>query len=265
MNLEKQLVVKELIQTFSLIKSNALLFVISAFLDAAFFFFSGLFTTPIRDSLVAHAVLLGNELSQLLAGGQGGLLYKLFSPEISPLTYKALSLMLLLFVVLYAIYVAFQGTSWWLSRTIAGRKDSYRDYFLGFAKINLVWFGLYAIYKVVDLIVGLRYVLVQKLSPGSPNLLGGFMTFLFALLVLTAFFSYATLKKKALFKTALSVSVPLIVLSASIFLALYFIHMQIISFNKDLGLLAGLILVIPSFTVIRIYATRVLTHVHART
>ncbi len=264
-DLTKILVVKELINSLQLLKQNSLYFVIAAFLDAAFFFFWGFFTTPVRDAIVAHAVLISNKISEILAGRQPqGLLFQLFNPDVKPLTYNMIMLILLLFVIIYITYAIFQGTNWWLSRKIAGQKETYRQYFFGFAKINLLWIGLYALYKIIDAIIGIRNVIVQKFAPGTPNILGILVQLLFALVVLAAIFSYPTLKAKTIFKTPLKITIPLVILSASIYLAISYITNLIASISIDAALIAGIILVFPALVLIRVYITRVLTNVNTR-
>ncbi len=260
-DLTKYLVVRELINSFKLLKPNSLYFIIAAFLDAAFFFFWGFFTTPIRDSIVAHAVLISNKISEILAGRQPqGLLFQLFSPDVKPLTYKMIMLILLLFVIIYITYTIFHGTNWWLSRKIAGQKETYRQYLLGFAKINLLWISLYALYKIIDAIIGIRHVIVQKFVPGATNTLGTFVNIIFALVVLAAIFSYPTLKAKTIFKTPLKITIPLVILSASIYLAIGFVTNLIASVSVDAAIIAGITLVFPALVLIRIYITRVLTN-----
>lgn len=272
MNLSQTLVVKELITSLKLLKQNPLFFIIAAFIDAAFFFFFGFITSPVNNAIIAHVVLISNKISELLAQGvQKGLLYQLFTPEVSPLTYKFLLLILLLFVLIYILYVIFHGTSWWLARNMAGQKETYRKYFFGFAKINLLWMGLYALYKCIDALVGMRHVIVQKFAPGAPNILGTVITIVFAIIAITAIFSYPLLKAKTLFKTAIKISLPLIVLCWSIFIIAWRIPITIslylghIKYIPEVMYILAIILLFPSFVLIRVYLTRVLTNVHAHT
>ncbi len=260
--LSQQKTVKELLMSLKQIKKQPLLFVISSMLDAGFFFFLALITTPARDLLIAHAVLINNKLSGMQPQ-QGGLIGKLFAQEVFPLTLKTAGLLIILFALIYIVYTAFQGTSWWLSRTIAGKKDSFKNYFFGFARINLLWMAIYAAYKLIDTAAGMRHAIVQKLIPGTVNLTGKIIVILFGIACIAALLSYPLLHKKAIFKTPLRTTIPLIGISLSILLTAYFIHTKIGMINNDAGLLAGLIIFIPAITLVKVYTTRVMMNVRA--
>ena len=263
-DLSKILVVKELINSLHLLKKHAFWLVIAAFVDAVFFVAWGFFTTPIKDKILEHAVLIANELSVLMSQKQAGVLGHLISPELRPLTGKLVFLIFLLFAVIYVIYSAFQGTTWWMATQISEKKWKYRDYLLGFAKVNLIWIGASAIYKFLDVIIGLRHLLIEKFAPGTPNIAGKVLFVAIALLSAAAFLSYPTLKAKTIFKTPLKISAGLILLSASIYLATQFILNSISKASLDLALVAGLILLFPVIILIKVYAIRVISNVHAR-
>jgi len=266
-DLSKELVVKELGNAFILLKKNPFWLVIASVIDAVFFLAYGFFTTPVSDKIIEHSVLLTNQLSDLLrqtGGVPTGLLAKLFGPELWPYTAKLLSIILILFVVIYILYVIFHGSSWWMATHIAGEKEKYGKYMAGFAKINLFWIACLIIYRFLDVIISLRYLLIQKIAPGAPNIAGKVLFAVLLLAVIAAFFSYPFLKIKTLFKTPMRTSIPLIILSTSIYLCAQFILNMIGKANVNAALLAGLIILFPTMNLIRVYATRVLSHVHAR-
>lgn len=267
-DLSKELVVRELITTLSLFRKNPFWLVIASVIDALFFLAWGFFTTPVSDKILAHSVLLANQLSDMMRQ-QGrvptGLLVKLFGPELWPYTAKLLTLIFVLFVVSYLIYTIFHGSSWMIATQIAGEKRTYGKYMLGFAKINLLWMLCYIIYKFFDVIAGLRHVLINKIAPGAPNIAGNVLLGILAVVFVSAIFSYPQLKAKTLFKTPLRVSIPLIVLSTSIYLCAQFILNMISKANLNTALLFGLIILFPTMNLIRVYITRVLSHVHAHT
>lgn len=265
-DLMKYPVVSELGNAFILLKKNPFWLVIASLIDAVFFLAWGFFTTPVSDKILAHSVLLANQFSDMMRQ-QGriptGLLSKLFGPELLPHTAKLLTLIFVLFVVIYIIYVIFHGSSWMIATQIAGEKWSYRKYMIGFAKINLLWISCYIIYKFLDVIAGLRYVLINKIAPGTPNIAGNVLFGILAVVFVTAIFSYPQLKAKTLFKTPLRTSIPLIVLSTSIYLCVQFILNMISKANISAALLFGLIILFPTMNLIRVYIIRVLKHVHA--
>ena len=171
-DLSKELVVKELISSLFLLKKNAFWLVMAALIDALFFIAWGFFTSPIKEKIVEHSVLIANQLSTIMAGRGTGILAHMFSPELRPMTGKLILLILLLFGVMYIIYNVFQGTSWWMATKIAGKNYTYRHYMLGFAKINLVWLAGYTLYKLLDVVISLRHLIIEKISPGAPNIAG---------------------------------------------------------------------------------------------
>lgn len=271
-DLTKYLVVSELGNAFILLKKNPFWLVIASVIDALFFLAYGFFTTPVSDKILEHSVLLANQLSELLKQQPGrvptGLLSKLFSGEMWPYTAKLLILIFVLFAIIYIIYAIFHGSSWWMATHIAGEKKAYKPYFMGFAKINLLWIGCYLLYKFLDLIISLRQLLIEKILPGTPNIAGNILTGLFAIVVITAILSYPLLKMKTLFITPVKTTLPMLIIGASLFLiAWQTIPITIIgklTGKLALGQLVGLIILFPTMNLIRVYFTRVLRHVHPR-
>jgi hypothetical protein len=268
-DLSQNPVVKELVTSLSLLKQNIWLVVTTILIDAAFLFFYGFLTPFVGNAITAHVVLISNKISQLMAQQKTGMLYLLFTPEVRPLTYKMLLLILIFFVLIYIIYTIFQGTTWWLSRNIAGEKDTYRSYFFKFAKINILWIVLYALYKCLDALAGVRYVIVQKFAPGTPNILGNTLDALFVILVISAIFSYPQLKKSALFRIPVKTSIPAIILSTAILIIARYTPILISYYAgkplvSDIMTILSIILFFPAIILIRVYLTRVLKHVHTR-
>jgi hypothetical protein len=267
-DLSKTTIVKELIDSLYSIKKNPFWLIMASLTDALFFLAWGFFTTPVRDKIVEHSVLVANQLSAIVAEQQGkiptGILKHLIGPQLWPLTAKLLFLIFLLFIIIYLVYNAFHGTSWWMATNIAGEKWTYRQYVLGFAKINLLWITAFIIYKLLDVILGLRYLIIQKFAPGAPNIAGKMLFAALVLLVLAAFFGYPKLKTKTLFATPLRISIPLIILCTSIYLTAQFILNSIGKLSVDAALIAGLLLLFPTITLIKVYAIKVISHVHTR-
>ena len=258
MNLAKTIVVRELISSLSLIKKSPFYLVVAAFVDALFFVAYGFFTTPISDRIAMQSILIANEISQLLAEGKAGILKLLFQEPLLPMTGKLIILMLLLFVITYIVYVIFQGTSWYLAGFIAQQKLSYRKYLLGFARVNLIWIACYIVYKLVDIILGLRFVIIKQFVPDATNVAGNILFGLFVVVIIAACLSYARLEALTIFKTPLKIMLPLLALSFIIYLNAQFVINLISKLNSDLGFIAGLIILFPVIIFIKIYMTRVL-------
>jgi hypothetical protein len=185
----------------------------AALTDAIFVFLLAFFTTPISDRIGEQTLNIANKLAVLLAEGKTGILKHLFRPELRPMTGKMVLLILLYFLVIYAVYVLLQGISWWLSARAAGQKKRFWNYYLSFAKINITWAGLFVAGMLAYTAVEMRHVVVKTIAPGSINIAGNIMLLLFAILALTVFFSYPNMKKAQLFKTPLKLTLRILILS----------------------------------------------------
>jgi len=268
MNLEKTLSVKELISSLSLLKKNAFWLVIAALIDAVFFLAYGFFTGSVSRKISEHAILLSNKLSPLLAEqhAQKGVLELLIGPELRAMTGKLVILVLILFAITYVLYCIFHGTSWWMATKIAEKETSYHTYLIGFAKVNLIWLAGYILFKVLDVFISLRYLLIQKILPNETNTAGYVLFAFLIVLSLAAFFSYPTLKARTLFKTPIKLSVQLVILCAAFFIIAYTLPMTIarLLHGEQIALIVGLIILFPTIILIKVYATRVL-YVHTHT
>jgi len=272
MNLSKTITIRELAQTITLIKKNAFLYAIAAIIDALFFFAYGFFTTFISDSITAHSALISNKLSELLAQKKLGILKLLFQDPLRPLTGKLILLILLFFALSFIVYTIFQATSWWIARTIAGKKENRAHFFLTFVKLNLLWFGLYVFYRLANLFLSLRFLVIKRFEPGAYDLGGVILLGLLAFLVITALLSYATLQRWSFFKLPLRTTLPLITICIVIFLNAQFLTDKLsklfllpsLSATAYYLNLAWLAIIFCSFLVfLKIYATLVLSHVRS--
>lgn len=266
MNLSKTIAVTEIINSLRLIKKNPFWLVTSAITDALFILALAFFTGPIKEKITEHAVLISNQMSTLMAQEKTGLLKLMFGPELSPMTGKLALIMLMLFAITYLVYSAFQGTAWWMAKNITEQKTPYKEYLLGFAKINLVWIAVYILYKLLGFILALRYKIIQKFSPTSPDIAGNILLILFVIAIIAAYLSYPYLKIKTLFKTPFKITAQLIGLSAVIYLVTDFIltNTNKLPIDYSIKIIIGIIILMPVFTLLRVYAIRVLSHVHTR-
>ncbi len=266
-------ILQELLKTFKAVKKNWAIFIAAAILDIVFVFSKAFFATPVTDRMSETIVLMANKLSPMLAAQETGILLKLFTGTFKPLTGKLILLVLLFFAILYIVYIIFQGVNWWIITRIAGNKEKFRKYFLGFALINITWFGFYVLYKLVDLFVGLRRILIEKFSPDSVNIAGGLVTAAFIFLAITALFSYPGLKRRQIFMTPLKITIPLIVISAAILMISSYIlnlvaqytvyEVSLLGVKINLvAILLALLLFLP-VNYVKIYITRVLSNVRS--
>lgn len=256
MNLSNHPAVKHLGTAFTFLKKNPLLLIAACLLDAAFFFAWGFYTTPINERIVEQAILVANSAGENLK--QGNL------SALLPLNPQILSLLGILFITSFLLYVIFHGTNWWIAQKLVNRKTGYKQYVLGFAKVNLLWLLAYALYRIFDVIIALRATIVEKLAPGLPNIAAYFLFAFLLVMTFAALFSYPTLKARTLFTTPLNISSPLTLLTLSVFLAAHYVANLFEYIHPDAALIAGILLVLPMLTYLRVYITTVITNVHAR-
>lgn len=208
-------IVKEFINSVKHAAEAPKLLFFGAALDALFFVVYGFFLAPINDKILEHSVLIGNKISVMLAQGQTGILLKLFAPELRALTGKLILITLIGFFVTYLIYCIFHGTSWHIAQKISGGHLRWRQYFLGFAKVNLIWLFLAIIYKILDIYVSMRFQLIKRFVPDATDIWGAALTALAIIGIFTALTSYAKFEPFALFKhykTTILLSLALAVL-----------------------------------------------------
>lgn len=261
MNLADSLLVRELVDSLVALKKNPLLMLGASVLDLVFLFLYAFVGTFVGDQIAAHAVLIANQVSPMLAQGQTGILAKLFEGALRPLTFKLLLLMGLFFVLLYVLYVIIQGASWWLSSKTAGQDHKFSKYLSRFAKLNLFWLVLFVLIKLVDVLLGLRFQLVKKFAPGAFNLATPVMTVVFAVLLIIVFLSYPRLYAREFLRTPLLVVLGLLGMCAVLFLVCWFV-IDLFSSVAELQLLSQIIL-LPIFVLFRVYAIRVISNVDA--
>lgn len=262
-DLTKYLPVRELIKSLKLLRKYPFFLIIAAFIDAAFFFVQAFLKTPVSDQIAANTVLIGNKLSPLLAAQETGLLAKLFTGEFKPLTGKLIVLILLYFFIVYIVYVIFHGTTWFLASRIAEQKTKYRKYFWQFAKINIFWLGLFVLWKLLDILVGLRRVVIDKFAPGTPNIMGGMLMIALVILCISAVFSYPRFRKKEFFAMPIKTTIPVLILAATSYLVPLFV-VNTLGRTPDTAILLGIIILFPAMVLVKVYLTRVITHVRTR-
>jgi hypothetical protein len=126
-------------------------------LDVLFILFFGL-TAPLRDQAFGAAALamvenlgqsarLGAPAVSLLAGPHAGV----FWPSL-----------FLLVLVIYAGWLALQGTAWWLAGRIVGRRHAFLQSLARFAVASLPWFLAAAVLATLRFILGFRSRLLAR-------------------------------------------------------------------------------------------------------
>nr|AQS33581.1 hypothetical protein [uncultured archaeon]AQS33876.1 hypothetical protein [uncultured archaeon] len=231
-------------------------------LDLLFVIFCTFIYSLVGNQIAAHAVLIANQVSPMLAQGQTGLLAKLFQGSLQPLTVKLLVLVGLFFVLLYVGYVVLQGLAWWFSSQVAQSAHSLRKYVVLFAKLNVLWLVLFAFIKLLDVFLGLRYQLIRKFAPSALNVSAPIITVLFVALGIVVFLSYGRLRAREFLKIPFLQGSGLLAMCVILFLVVWAIVDLFSTARFELRLLVQ-ILFLPIFVLIRVYMIRVVNHVRA--
>lgn len=223
----------------------------------------GFYTGPIQNKISEYAILAANRLSA--QGIDKGILGHLLTPEYQPITIRIALLVALFFIVLYFIYIIFQGTSWWLSLNLTGKKKQFNEYLTGFAKLNLLWLVVLLVYAAIKLSVDVRHVVVKTIVPTATNILGGTVLTVGLLAAIIAIFSYPTLNPKTIFRIPFKTTARVTILCSGIFIVIYLLLLQLAKTNQNLGLLASVFILFPLLAYLRLHIIRTIHHVHPRT
>lgn len=243
-----------------LLKKKPKYLALSAVSDLLFFFFYGFILSKLFNKTTEYMYAFANKMT----------LYSLQNPMSPPFSMAAISetgasglllniilLFILIIISIYFIYCFFQGFSWAFARKIIdGKTDNYK-FVSHFFFINLFWFGLYLIYKIINYGLSLSYMLRTK-AEASPT--GVFSIALLCILAYFAFISYSLQDKNANTKTVFRFGIrrfPQIILSY-IFVILVFVLLdlilKLISFGGAvLFVVCGIILLPTAFLWARIY------------
>ncbi len=150
MKLENQLFVKEAINAFVLLRKHKKIVLIATIIDCLFFYAYGLLGGGLTQKLTE---LFENIVIGVLPGIKQGnaIIDLLFFPNVYPLTTSFLFNLLLLILLIFVLYIVFQGINFWLANNLV-KKISYKDYLISFAKVNLLWILGFVVYNIIDLI-----------------------------------------------------------------------------------------------------------------
>lgn len=252
--------ISQLKQAFKTAYKNKGLFLLSCTLDIVLFLIYGFATAPIYNKLLAHINLIGSNAGTAVQEAtryNQGFFAILAHESIKPYVYKIALLLLLLAATIYLIYCILQAINWKIALQMTGKKIRYIDYLKKFLIINTIWFSLYIIYYLLVLAVDLRKILITTITQAQPSsALNIILTFYLILIAYFAAISYVKLSVKKSWQTGtaeIKQLFPSVLLIAAYLLLINIITGQLISLNPIIGMTAGTILLIPAFTIGRIY------------
>jgi hypothetical protein len=223
---------------------------------------AGTISAILFNRMTEHIIIIGTLVSEQLRVAAGrarpAVLDVIFQPPVSTYTWQFLGLFVLLVVTVFVFFSILQGLAWWLATSITGREKNWRAYLAGFARINVLWFVLYAAWYCVKSIADLRGLAVQKATGQAPLSAGIALTIVLGITIYFAVLSYPSLS----IRTSLSrgirnafVLFPAILLVVAHFLAANLLVRWLEGISTLLMFLFGVVLLLVLFAWMRVYLT----------
>jgi hypothetical protein len=258
MNWTKYAPVREWIGAWKAVFSAKWYLPFSAALDLAFFVLYGFMTAPLLSLLSDHTIAIGMLLSGQMRAAEGGarpaVISVLFNPPVSKYVLQFIILLVVLALAVFLLYCMLQGLAWRIAGMLSGLKMHWRAFLLHFARINLLWFGLYCLWHCVSMALELRGIFIGagRTPPGAV---------MYVLLGLAAYFavvSYPLLSIKKAFVSGARNALVLVP-AVAVVIAQFFVGNAVIKLVGGAGrivpLVAGAIILLVLFAWSRAYIT----------
>ncbi len=166
MDFTRFLVIREWLHAWRTLFQNKGFALASGLVDLVFFLAFGFVTAPVFDKLTEHVIIIGSLVSEQMRVAVGrtrpAVLDALFQQPVSQYTWQFLGLLAVLALVVFVLYALLQGTAWWLASSVVHKPLRWREFLMGFARVHVLWFALYAAWYCVDAILDLRRIVVAK-------------------------------------------------------------------------------------------------------
>ncbi len=263
MDLARIVVIREWVASWKTLAHQGLYVIASGLMDFLFLFSFGFLTRPVFDKLTEHVIIIGTLVSEQMRVPAGrvrpAVLDALFLDPARNYTWQFLGLLIVLAVVMFVLFCLFQGMAWWFATSVAGKKTPWRIFLLQFARINLLWFGLYAAWSVVDAIFDVRRLVVEKAlgqsAPASGILLGIVLVLLISFAVLS--YPLLNIRKAVLLGTRhVQTMVPAFILIIVQFLTGNFLLQWIAQVSKLALFILGTVILVVLLAWSRLYVAR---------
>jgi hypothetical protein len=262
MKLAKIKAVKEWIAAWKALAANGWYVGANAALDIIFFVLYGFVTAPLFAKLTEHVIAIGTIAAEQMRSVAGrarpAVIDVLFQQPVSRYTWQFIALIVLLSIVVYVLYCIFQGIAWYLAGRITGSRVYWRNYLLHFARINLLWGGLYLIWQCLSTVFDLRRIAIEKLMNQIAPTSGYFFSVLLGLIIYFAIVSYPILSIRKAFASGLR-KIPVLIPAALVigvqFFAGNFIAKWITGINAKFGFILSVMLLLVLFAWTRAYVT----------
>lgn len=264
MSIARMPVIKEWLESWMLLGRNTTFVLASGLVDIVFFIAYGFLTAPVFDKLTEHVIVIGTLVSEQMRVAAGrarpAVIDTLFQQPVSQYTWQFVGLLIVLVLVVFVLFCVFQGLNWWLATSVIGKKQQWRDFLLRFARVNLLWFGLYVVWYCIDTVFDLRRIVVEK-ATGQAAGAAPMIALSFALIVIAYFalISYPLLNIRKAFLIGIrhaAVLVPGVLLAGAQFLAGNFALRWLATVNATAHFILGAVLLLVLLAWTRIFMTR---------
>lgn len=234
----------------------------SAVLDVLFLVLYGFMTSQLFDKLTEHVIVIGTLLTEQMRAvadrTRPAVIDALFQPPVSKYTWQFVALLVILAIVIFVLFCVFQGLAWFVAARLTGLRMHWRKYLLVFARISLLWAGLYFFWQVADTVLNLRRIAVEKITGQVISGSGVVMPVLLAILVYFAIVSYALLGIKNAFVVGtkkIMVLLPAVVIVCLQFFICNYLLTRLAEISPKLSFIITVIVLLVLLAWTRAYAT----------
>ncbi|MEM4253960.1 MAG: hypothetical protein QXR48_01045 [Candidatus Woesearchaeota archaeon] len=234
----------------------------SAVLDVLFLVLYGFMTSQLFDKLTEHVIVIGTLLTEQMRAvadrTRPAIIDALFQPPVSRYTWQFVALLVILAIVVFVLFCVFQGLAWFIAARLTGSRTHWRKYLLVFARINLLWAGLYFFWQVADTVFNLRRVAVEKITGQIIAGSGIVMQVLLAVLIYFAIVSYALLGIRKAFVVGtrkIIVLLPAVVIVCLQFFICNYFLIRLAEISPKLSFIITAIVLVLLLAWTRAYAT----------
>ena len=230
-------------------------------------FIPALFFEQLQNHIGIIFKLTAEQMRAAAGRARPAVLDTLFQPPVSAYTWQFLGMLVLVVLFVFLLFSIIQGLAWWMATNAAGKHSSARSYVLKFAKLNLLWFGLYFLWQCLDNLFDLRDVVIEQAS-GSPSFTSDIVFSIILLaIVYAALLSYPVLSARTAVKTGtrkLYVLLPAVLIMGVHLLAGNAIVKWLAPLSAPVAFVLGAVILLVLLAWARVYITLVMkraTHV----
>lgn len=260
--------IAEWLTAWALLWRNKGVAIASILVDVVFFIAFGLLTRPVFDKLTEHVIIIGSLVSAQLQAPAGrvrpAVVDTLFQEPVRHYTLQFLGLLAVLAVAVFVLFWLLQGLNWWLAVSLAGGKLPWKKFALGFARVNALWFALFAAWYALDMVFDLRRLVIEKALGQPAGIANAVLSVVLVLIAYFALLSYPSLSVRKAFVSGfrrIAVVVPAFLLVIAHFLAGNLVVNLLAQVNATLMFVLGALILFALFAWARVYIAR-LVHTH---